>query len=270
METLEFIKDYFKPIQPAASLQDESVLYQELKPDKNLQAFIYCFWQLKTRTPLSEPYFYRVVSDGCIDVFFNHKNATENFVMGFCKKYTAFPIGQSFDYIGIRFFPSVFPLIFNVDAKTLSDHSQVLHKILPDFSGWISANIKQPLSFENIVVLLNKKLNSIVSEKNFDFDIRFYKALKFIFSKNGHLNVENELNVGLSARQLRRIFNFYIGTTAKKFSNVVRFQYILQHGKLGVDFVENKNYYDVGFFDQAHFIKHFKTFYGVTPSEAFK
>jgi AraC-like DNA-binding protein len=33
---------------------------------------------------------------------------------------------------------------------------------------------------------------------------------------------------------------------------------------------ENKLYFDVGFFDQAHFIKNFKTFYGVTPSEAFR
>jgi len=83
------------------------------------------------------------------------------------------------------------------------------------------------------------------------------------------VDIEKELDTGLSPRQLRRIFNFYIGTSAKSFSNVVRFQYILSANPSKQSLKENKPYYDVGFFDQAHFIKHFKTFYGVTPSEAF-
>ncbi len=81
---------------------------------------------------------------------------------------------------------------------------------------------------------------------------------------------ENDLTTGLSPRQLRRIFNFYIGTTAKSFSNVVRFQYILRAKPSAQSLKDNKLYFDVGFFDQAHFIKSFKTYYGVTPSEAFR
>ena len=81
--------------------------------------------------------------------------------------------------------------------------------------------------------------------------------------------MERELDTGLSARQLRRIFNYYIGTTAKTFSNVVRFQYILNADPSQRRLKNDKLYFDVGFFDQAHFIKNFKTFYGVTPSQAF-
>ena len=76
-------------------------------------------------------------------------------------------------------------------------------------------------------------------------------------------------DIGISPRQLRRIFNFYIGTTAKTFSNVVRFQHILNTSPSKQSLKDSKPYFDVGFFDQAHFIKTFKTFYGVTPSEAF-
>ena len=94
-------------------------------------------------------------------------------------------------------------------------------------------------------------------------------SLHLIFRKNGYLNTEKELQTGLSPRQLRRVFNFYIGTTAKSFSNVVRFQYILNAKPSKQSLKENKLYFDVGFHDQAHFIKNFKTFYGITPSEAF-
>ena len=94
--------------------------------------------------------------------------------------------------------------------------------------------------------------------------------LILIFQKKGFLDTEKDLDTGLSPRQLRRIFDYYIGTTAKSFSNVIRFQYILNAKPSQQSLKNNKLYFDVGFFDQAHFIKNFKTFYGVTPSEAFR
>ena len=190
--------------------------------------------------------------------------------MGFCRKYTEFPIGTSFDYIGIRFLPSAFPLLFDVDAKTLSNQSQELQYILPNFSQWIASQIKPSYPFEHIVRLLNEKLIDLVENRDFKFDARFFNSLNIIFQKNGFLDTERDLDTGLSPRQLRRVFNFYIGTTAKTFANVVRFQHILNAKPSKENLKENKLYYDVGFHDQAHFIKNFKTFYGVTPSEAFR
>jgi len=269
VKALVHIKNYYKPIQPTIKAGNKTIVYQEVKPNKALEHFVYCFWQLKTPNDLSQPFIYRVVSDGCIDIFFNHNNPSENFVMGFCRKYTEFPIGTSFDYIGIRFLPSVFPLLFNINAKTLSNQSQELAHILTDFSKWITTKIKVSNSFEKITKQLNEKLIDSITKQNFQYDSRFYNAINLIFQKNGFLDTEKELNTGLSPRQLRRIFNFYIGTTAKTFSNVVRFQYILNAKPSNQSLKENKLYFDVGFFDQAHFIKNFKTFYGVTPSKAF-
>ena len=266
---LKTIKKYYKPIQPTVSANDSEISYQERKPNKEIENFIYCFWQLKTQKPLNKDYNYRVVSDGCIDIFFDNKQPTENFVMGFCRKFVQFPIGKEFDYIGIRFLPSAFTHLFGVDAKILSNQSQELNKVLPNFSEWIYSNIKPTDSFENITKILNEKIIEISKNRNIHFDNRFLDSLNQIFQKNGYLNTEKDLNTGLSPRQLRRIFNFYIGTTAKSFSNVVRFQHILNAKPSKQSLKENKLYFDVGFFDQAHFIKNFKTYYGVSPSEAF-
>ncbi len=270
MKELESIKNSYKPIQPAVKGGSGAIHYQEVRPAKSLENFVYCFWQLKTPKQLEQAFSYRVVSDGCIDIFFDHNQPRDNFVMGFCRKYTEFPIGVSFDYIGIRFLPAAFPLLFNVDAKTLSNQSQELKNVLTDLSRWITTKIKPQDSFSNITKQLNARLMAFTDQQAFRFDHRFFNALNLIFQKNGFLDTEKELNTGLSPRQLRRIFNFYIGTTAKSFSNVVRFQYILNSKPSKQSLKENKLYYDVGFFDQAHFIKNFKTFYGVTPSEAFR
>ncbi len=270
MKEFEIIKNYYRPIQPTVKAENEKIVYQESLPDKDIENFVYCFWQLKTQKQLNHPFIYRVVSDGCIDIFFNHNSPSENFVMGFCKKYTEFPIGKTFNYIGVRFLPSAFPVLFGIDAKILSNQSQKLEHILSDFSKWITTEIKPTQSFERVTKQLNKKLIEIITQQNFQYDQRFFSALNLIFKKKGYLDTEKELNTGLSPRQLRRVFNFYIGTTAKRFSNVVRFQHILNAKPSKQSLKENKLYFDIGFYDQAHFIKNFKTFYGVTPSEAFR
>jgi AraC-like DNA-binding protein len=267
---LKIIREHYKPIQPTVSANDNEISYQEIQPDKEIENFVYCFWQLKTQKHLNKDYNYRVVSDGCIDIFFDHKQPTENFVMGFCRKFIQFPIGKEFEYMGIRFLPSAFPHLFGVDAKTLSNQSQKLNKILPGFSEWINSEIKSADSFENIIKILNRKIARFLKNQDINYDPRFLDSLTLIFQRNGYLDTEKDLNTGLSPRQLRRIFNFYIGTTAKSFSNVVRFQHILNTKPSRQSLKADKLYFDVGFFDQAHFIKNFKTFYGVTPSEAFR
>jgi AraC-like DNA-binding protein len=270
VKELQAIREFYKPIQPTVSATDKKISYQESKPNKEIENFVHCFWQLKTQKPLNKNYHYRVVSDGCIDIFFDHNAPNQNFVMGFCRKYTQFSIGKEFDYIGIRFLPSAFPVLFGVDAKTLSNQSQKLNRVFPYLSDWISSKIKSSDSFETITEVLNQKIIGFSKNQHIHCDHRFLNSLSLIFQKNGYLDTEKDLNTGLSPRQLRRIFNFYIGTTAKSFSNVVRFQHILNAKPSKKSLRENKLYFDVGFFDQAHFIRNFKTFYGVTPSEAFR
>ena len=239
--------------------------YQEFKPSKLLENYIYCYWELKTNKVLNEPFNYRVVSDGCIDIFFDLNAPNNNFVMGFCRKFTEFNIGKSFNYFGIRFLPSIFPLLFNFDAKKLSNRYQDLNNVIPIFSKWIS-DIKPE---NNLPEIFNVKFESILRIQDQIFDDRFFNAMIKILVKHGNLDVEKELMTGLSPRQLRRKFNYHLGTSPKAFANVVRFQYILNAKPSKQSLKENKIYLDVGFFDQAHFIKCFKIFYGVTPSLAF-
>lgn len=270
MLKMERIKKYYKPIQPTVIKNGGNPFYFEINPIVELENFVYCYWQLKTVQKLDENFIYRVVSDGCIDVFFEFKKPSENFIMGFCKRYTEFSIGNEFNYIGVRFLPSAFPALFDVSAKLLSNQSQKLETISLDFSNWIKTELNKCNTFEEITLKLNNKLIQVIKNRKTEIDPRFINSLHLIFQKNGFLDVEKDLNIGLSPRQLRRFFDFYIGNSAKSFSNVVRFQYILNIKPSVQSLKNNKLYYDVGFFDQAHFIKTFKNFYGVTPTEAFR
>lgn len=104
------IRQFYQPVQPAVSGTDKSyVTYLEFYPDQRLQDYIYCYWQLKATQKLQVPFRYRVVADGCIDIFFKFENPDESHVMGFATRFTEFPLGRLFHYVGIRFLPTAFP-----------------------------------------------------------------------------------------------------------------------------------------------------------------
>ena len=264
------LQTLYKPVQPTIKSSEKSVIYREVKPNEKLSDFIYCYWKLQTTETLQTPFNYRVVADGCIDIFFALERPNESFVMGFCKKYTEFPLGNSFHYIGVRFLPSMFPQLFKIDASELSNRYEWLQEILPQISTFILHEFDQVMPFEDIQNVLDAYFLNLLKHKHFDWDLRFYNAMYLILKNFGTLETESALDTGISPRQLRRIFNYYVGTTPKTFSKVVRFQNIL-HAKPSTESLkQNKLFYDVGFYDQAHFIKDFKNFYGVTPSQAFR
>lgn len=262
------IRHLYKPVQPTTPPTGD-VAYFEFLPEAKLQNFIYCYWQLKTTKTLTSQYNYRVVADGCIDIFFELANPRENFVMGFCKRYTEFPLHNSFNYIGVRFLPTMFPQLFKINASELSNRFEKLNVVIPPTAKFISDTFHDDLSVELIKDLFDKYFIQYASTVNFDYDTRLYEAIEKILQNSGVLSIEKDLNTGISARQLRRIFEFYIGDTPKIFTKIVRFQNILRVKPSAQSLKQNKLFYDVGYYDQAHFIKDFTNLYGVTPSKAF-
>ncbi|NGM64224.1 DUF6597 domain-containing transcriptional factor [Sphingobacterium sp. SGR-19] len=263
------IRSLYKPVQPTVRQSADNVIYTEFLPDIKLQPFLYCYWQLKTTKELSEQFNYRVVADGCIDIYFELNNPQENYVMGFCKKFTEFPLDHTFNYVGLRFLPTMFPQIFRINAMELSNRYEHLQLVVPYLSNFISNSFNEKQKQEEIKVLLDNYFLELIKKIEFDNDNRLYNAIDIILQNFGVLDVEKDLNTGISQRQLRRIFEFYVGDTAKTFSKVIRFQNILRAKPSKQSLWQNKLFFDAGYYDQSHFIKEFKNFYGVTPSKAF-
>lgn len=264
------IRGLFNPIQPTVKISANQVAYMEYLPDYRLQPFIYCYWQLKTCQPLAEPFTYRVVTDSCIDVIFDLNNPKENYVMGFFKKYSEFHLSTSFSYIGIRFLPTMFPQFFKINALELSHQIEHLKSVVPHLSDFISTRFDESQSSDVIRGLLDNYLLSLYAKAQFNTDNRLYAGIEMILKNCGSVNLQKDLDTGISPRQLRRLFEFYIGDTAKTFSKVVRFQKFLNTNPSKQNLRQNKLFFDAGYYDQSHFIKEFKDFYGITPVKAFE
>lgn len=76
------------------------------------------------------------------------------------------------------------------------------------------------------------------------------------------------IDLKISSRTLEKKFNQFIGLSPKQYSQTVRFRNILEHlnyGKGDSSLVSISTEY--GFFDQAHFIRSFKSVMGVPPTK---
>jgi methylphosphotriester-DNA--protein-cysteine methyltransferase len=93
-------------------------------------------------------------------------------------------------------------------------------------------------------------------------------VLEQIYRQCGHFSVERHSSTDIGPRQLRRLFDRYIGLGPKMFARIVRFQSVL-HSMLRVPkHVWSDLYFDFGYYDQAHFIREFKHFFGTPPLSA--
>jgi AraC-like DNA-binding protein len=104
--------------------------------------------------------------------------------------------------------------------------------------------------------------------KDIETDKLIVEAVKLIYQSNGTIRIK-ELNEKLFISQspFEKRFRKVVGTTAKKFASIVRFNAVLT--KLNNAKSLTEICYENNFFDQAHFIKDFKQFTGETP-EHFK
>lgn len=93
-------------------------------------------------------------------------------------------------------------------------------------------------------------------------------ALALIHQSKGNIRIKAlAAQLHTSQSPLEKKFRQAVGTSPKKFAAIVRFKHVLHQydphqplGGLG---------YEAGFYDQAHFIKTFKTFTGETPETFF-
>jgi AraC-like DNA-binding protein len=73
-------------------------------------------------------------------------------------------------------------------------------------------------------------------------------------------------DVGLSARRFISVFTNHVGVTPKIFQRVSRFQRVVQSCRLRDDVKWTALAFEHGYYDQAHLVRDFKAFSGLTPT----
>ena len=107
--------------------------------------------------------------------------------------------------------------------------------------------------------------------KAFQIDQTFRAQLNYILDRKGLIKVNHLLSsFSISKVTLRNHFLDKMGLAPKKVSRIWRINYFLQLKKMKPQENLTQLCLEAGFYDQAHFIKEFRHFYGTNPKQFFR
>lgn len=232
---------------------DEEVSYREIAPHPLLRQHIYCYWELQSKHPFASAYNFRAVSDGCTDIVIG-LSRPNSFIVGFSNEYSEIPISYSFHCMGVRFLPTAFTSLYGIPASLMTNSMEFTQDVLPDLYQRVRLDIctQQPLGVR--IRLLDSYFLDCLNNHSQYNDSRMTQALyQLLVGINEPCRLYMEPSL-VSDRQMRRLFQYYLGDSPKSFSRILRFQHALRTG-------DSSAYYD-----QSHFIRDFHRFAGDIPS----
>jgi methylphosphotriester-DNA--protein-cysteine methyltransferase len=93
-------------------------------------------------------------------------------------------------------------------------------------------------------------------------------ALALIHKSKGNIRIKELMeHLHISQSPLEKRFRQSVGASPKKFASIVRLKNVIQQYNTVNSLTELGN--EAGFYDQAHFIKEFKTLTGDSPEKFF-
>lgn len=253
-------------------------------PGPPLDAFVESMWWHETANPAAGKE--RVMPDGRMQIIINlaadristfsgedaeHRVAfSGSLLAGAYSGYVTIDASELTSVMGVSFKPGgAFPFL-GVKAGELRDVDAPLEALW----GRAARALREQL-LEARTPLLKFRILEQFLIANADRPLERHPAIAFAlntFETSAHTRTIASVSddVGLSARRFIEAFEEEVGLTPKLFCRVQRFQRVLArvHAGRGIVWADVAN--ACGYFDQAHFIRDFKSFSGVNPTTYLK
>lgn len=172
--------------------------------------------------------------------------------------------------MGVNFAPAgAYPLISG-DASSLTNDVAPLRNSL-EKGNQVEQDVFAAEDFDRQCRILNETFSSIFPTK-VDGNIRLVQGIfDFLSSIEYNPSIEEICtHFHVTERKLQRLFKEYVGITPKALIVTKRFQWASQVMSQGQSIRWAEFASELGYADQAHFIKDFKRITGQTPEEAKK
>jgi AraC-like DNA-binding protein len=221
-----------------------------------------------------------IVPDGSMKMIFHYgdhyKHYPKNgdaitlprcFVIGqLTRPYDVEPTGETGIFF-VRFHPNGFLPFATIPIKEMENTAVPLEKLFGEEGQEIGQKIlRANTTSERINFIETFLLNRLTDAETVDQIVK--STVETILTANGQLSIDElSRQTKINRRQLVRKFSSAIGLSPKQLSKTIRLQSTLK--TLLTRKVTNLTdlAYEGDYYDQAHFIKDFKEFTGLTPKE---
>ncbi len=171
----------------------------------------------------------------------------------------------AYKMIVFQMFPFAVRILLDIHPKTLNDDCF-------DLTGLLEKNqqlkkIKEADQTERQIEIISDFLDAMVQKSPLNPDKSILLAINLILQFKGKISVsELRQRLSLTERTLERRFEKEIGVTPKVFCKIIQFQNSLAQ-LANEESTLTTIAYENGFSDQSHFIRTFKKYTSLTPSE---
>jgi AraC-like DNA-binding protein len=253
--------------------------YKTYTPGTDLNPFVKCHWYLEAPVEI-RPEKQRIVPDGCIEMIFHcgdlYKQYFEDgshiiqprcFVFGQITHFLEIePTGHT-EIFATRFHPEGFAPFVTIPVIDLENKATSLNDVFGKDGIQLENEILNASTNEDRVKIIESFLMKILITPRF-IDRVTKSCVAIILQLNGQLTVD-ELSdqTNIHRRKLERKFSSIIGLSPKQLSKIIRIQSTLKMLANNQVTSLTSAAYEGNYFDQAHFIKDFKEFTGMSPKQ---
>lgn len=254
--------------------------YQTFKAHKDLETIVKCYWTLEV--PLQQDTQRQLIlPDGCVDMCFilgdNIKRYTSDndfiiqprqMLLGqITKQFYIEPTGYV-NTFAIRFYPYGFANFIDLPLNELSNKETPLNELFGnENTERISQEVIQAQTTNERIDIVERFLIERLKDKS-TIDNIVKSIIDTMFLTKGSKTLIAMLKNDMTKRrQLERNFTRQIGLSPKQLSKVIRLQATLQMLLNNTKGTLTDLAYENEYYDQAHFIKDFKEFTGITPKD---
>lgn len=248
-------------------------------PSEILKPYVTCYWVCTTDEDVwKEVMFPSGHIELCIDIsngntIRHHGDQSMTMprveLLGHLTMPTTATVRKGTTVIVVRFQAHALSLFFPHSVSEFTDTSVDLFDMITHESTRLYDRLMEQPSLEQKLSVLD----SFLVQKIFQSDkkqkqFQLLESLCTQISRQDVFDLEDlSFQYGFSERHIQKLFLQWVGLTPKGFHNVKRFNKSLT-------LIQSKNLsftaiaHACGYYDQAHFIKEFKSFAGLTPSQA--
>lgn len=262
--------------------------YLEHKPKGQLAAYVDRFWYCEDFLSSHSHARERVMPSGCVEVVIALANdwirqptgscltdvgrTAPSLVVGAFTRYQLIETADLNRMAGIHFLPGGWKALNRVPALCFADQEVPLADLLGGAAARLRCRLLEASAPARIFAVLEEELLGQLQPMNRSSEYRMVRyAVGRLHARAGTGAVASTAaECGLSPKRLTELFRDYVGMTPKRFHRVSRFRAVLAKASEGVRIRHADLAQECGYFDQAHFVRDFQAFSGVTPGAYFQ
>jgi len=250
-----------------------------IKPNSVLSQYIRHYWVLEASDSDGEVC-ERVIPTGNIELMFHYKKPfiikgegkgkeqPRTIISGISSGYSDVTTRGESGVIAVTFYPHGACNFFKFPLLEIENLSLSLSDIWSDKVRYIEEQIEEAETLASRISIIERFLSGYLTPV-YNNEIKILKTgISIINGCKGQITTTQlSSKLYLSGKSLERKFSAFLGKTPKQFIKIVRFQEVVRSlstpGRKSLTDLAYEN----GYFDQAHFIKDFKSLSGYTPGE---